>query len=82
MGSQPVLQKRRSSPRVTLAVIGLSITSLKLLDPVKKKVLILQKSIHHTPAQKLTDAFVAILAGTAPHTTTTTRSAYNSWTRT
>jgi len=62
MGSQPALQKRRSSPRVTLAVIGLSITSLKLLDPVKKKVVILQKSIHHTPAQKLTDAFVAILA--------------------
>jgi hypothetical protein len=63
MGSQPALQKRRFSPRVTLAVIGLSITSLKLLDPVKKKVVILQKSIHHTPAQKLTDAFVAILAG-------------------
>jgi hypothetical protein len=38
-------------------------TSLKLLDPVKKKVVILTKSIHHTPAQTLTDAFVAILAG-------------------
>ena len=63
MGSQPALQKRRFSPRVTLAVIGLSITSLKLLEPVKKKVVILQKSIHHTPAQKLTDDFVAILAG-------------------
>jgi hypothetical protein len=41
MGSQPALQERRFSPRVTLAVIGLSITSLKLLDPVKKKVVIL-----------------------------------------
>ena len=51
------------SPRVTLAAVGLKISSLKLLDPVKKKVVILQKSIRHTPAQKLTDAFIAILAG-------------------
>jgi len=63
MGSLQASKQRRFSPRVTLAVIGLSITSLKVLDPVKKKVVILQKSIQHTPAQKLTDAFVAILAG-------------------
>ena len=30
---------------------------------MKKKVVILQKSVRHTPAQKLADAFVAILAG-------------------
>ena len=54
---------RYYSPRVTLAAVGMKIGSLKLLDPVKKKVVILQKSIRHTPAQKLTDAFIAILAG-------------------
>jgi hypothetical protein len=41
----------------------LKIDSLRLLDPVKQKVVVLQKSIRHTPSQKLTDAFIAILAG-------------------
>ena len=54
---------RRYTPRVTLAAIGLKINSLRLLDPIKQKVVILQKSLHHTPSQKLTDAFIAILAG-------------------
>ena len=51
------------TPRVTLAAIGIKLNSRKLPDPVKKKVVVLQKSIRHTPAQKLTDAFIAILAG-------------------
>jgi hypothetical protein len=51
------------SPRATLAAVGLKISLMKLLDPLKKRVIILQKSIRHTPAQKLTDAFIAILAG-------------------
>ena len=33
------------SPRVTLAAVGLKIGSLKLLDTVKSKVVILQKNI-------------------------------------
>jgi hypothetical protein len=53
----------RYTPRVTLAAVGLQINALKLLDPIKKSVVILQKSIRHTPSQKLTDAFIAILAG-------------------
>jgi len=51
------------SPRVTLAALGLKINSLKLLDPIKYNVVVLQKSIRHTPFQKLADAFIAILAG-------------------
>ncbi len=54
---------RRYSPRVALAAIGLHLRHLKLLDPIKQKVVILQKSIRHTPFQKLTDAFITILAG-------------------
>ena len=54
---------RRYSPRVALAALGLKIRSQGLLDPVKQKVVILQKSIRNTPTQKLTDAFIAILAG-------------------
>src|SRR5918992_945186 len=54
---------RRYSPRASLAAIGVRMNSLKLLEPLKRKVVILQKSIRHTPSQKLTDAFIAILAG-------------------
>ncbi len=41
--------------------VGLKINSLKLLEPVRKKEVILQKSIRHTPAQKLTNWLI-------PHT--------------
>jgi hypothetical protein len=53
----------RYSPRAALVAVGLKVNSLKLLEPVKQKVVILQKSIRHTPAQKLQDVFIAILAG-------------------
>ena len=53
----------RYSPRAALVAVGLKVSSLKLLEPVKQKVVILQKSLRHTPAQKLQDAFIAILAG-------------------
>ena len=63
------MRKRRQTPirryslRATLAAIDVKITALKLLDPMKQSVVVLQKSIRHTPAQKLIDAFIAILAG-------------------
>jgi predicted signal transduction protein with EAL and GGDEF domain len=41
-----------------------TLRALKLLDHVKHKVVILQKSIRHTPFQKMTDALIANLAGT------------------
>jgi hypothetical protein len=40
----------RHSPRAALAAVGLKVNSLKLLEPVKQKVVILQKSLRHTPA--------------------------------
>jgi len=54
---------RRYSPRAALAAIGVHLRTVKFLDPIKQKVVILQKSIRHTPFQKLTDAFITILAG-------------------
>jgi hypothetical protein len=54
---------RRYSPRTALAATGLHLRHIKLLDPIKQKVVILQKSIRYTPFQKLTDAFITILAG-------------------
>jgi hypothetical protein len=37
--------------------------SLKLFDVIKDQVFIKKKTIHHTPVEKLYDAFIAILAG-------------------
>lgn len=54
---------RRYSPRAALAAPGLKINSSKLLGPVKQEAVILQKSIWHTPAQKLPDAFIAMTRG-------------------
>ncbi len=54
---------RRYSPRAALAAIGTHLRAIKLLDPIKQKVVVLQKSIRYTPFQKLTDALITILAG-------------------
>ncbi len=51
------------SPRATLCAIGLKLCSLKFFDIIAEHVLVRQKTIKHTPLEKLTDAFVAILAG-------------------
>ncbi len=54
---------RHYTPHATLAAIGIKIRSLKLFDTIKEHVLIKQKTIRHTPIEKLNDAFIAILAG-------------------
>jgi hypothetical protein len=54
---------RLYSPRATLCAIGLKLRSLKFFDSIADHVKIKQKTIKHTPVEKLTDAFIAILAG-------------------
>jgi hypothetical protein len=51
------------TPRATLAALGLKVRSLKLFDTIKEHVFIKQKTVRHTPVEKLNDAFIAILAG-------------------
>src|SRR5215216_6539717 len=51
------------TPHATLAALGIKIRSLKPFDPIKEHVFIKQKTIKHTPVEKLQDAFIAILAG-------------------
>ncbi|MDQ3252746.1 MAG: transposase [Acidobacteriota bacterium] len=51
------------TPRATLAALGTKIRSLKLFDTIAVHVQIKQKTIKHTPLEKLQDAFIAILAG-------------------
>src|SRR5215216_163741 len=51
------------TPHATLAALGIKIRSLKPFDPIKEHVFIKQKTIKHTPVEKLQDAFIAILSG-------------------
>jgi hypothetical protein len=60
---QPAAGTRLYSPRATLCAIGIKLRSLKLFETIAEHVDIRQKTIKHTPVEKLTDAFIAILAG-------------------
>src|SRR3989442_6054300 len=53
----------RFSPCATLAALGIRLQGLNLFGKVRDAVHITQKTIIHTPVQKLYDAFIAILAG-------------------
>jgi len=46
-----------------LAAVGLRLRQLDLFGPIRSTVTIAQKTVKHTPAQKLYDAFIAMLAG-------------------
>ncbi|MET0622933.1 MAG: hypothetical protein ABW250_08135 [Pyrinomonadaceae bacterium] len=54
---------RHFSPRASLAALGLCLRRLGLLEAIAAHVHVPQKTVRHTPAEKLYDAFVAILAG-------------------
>ena len=55
--------KRQFTPRAVLAAIGVKLQALDLFGPVREGVEIEQKVVKDTPADKLYDAFIAILAG-------------------
>jgi hypothetical protein len=61
--SHTALAARLYTPRAGLAALGLKVRSLKLFETVAQHVRIRQKTIKHTPLEKLQDAFIAILAG-------------------
>src|SRR5829696_2274711 len=60
---QPAASTRLYSPRATLCAIGIKLRALKFFDAIAEHVHVKQKTIKHTPVEKLTDAFIAILAG-------------------
>lgn len=60
---QSTTNTRLYSPRATLCAIGIKLRSLKFFDTIAEHLRLRQKTIHHTPVEKLTDAFIAILAG-------------------
>jgi hypothetical protein len=51
------------SPTASLAAIGVKLSQLDLFGPIRTQVQIRQKTVKHTPADKLYDAFISLLAG-------------------
>ena len=51
------------SPRASLAIVGMNIQQMGIWDMIDQKVKIQQKTVTHTPLQKLQDAFINIMAG-------------------
>jgi len=51
------------SPRASLAALGLRLRRLGFLEAIATTVKVPQKTVRHTPAEKLYDAFLAILSG-------------------
>jgi hypothetical protein len=61
--STPPSLSYRFSPRAALAALGIRLQGLNLFGPVRDHVHMAQKTVIHTPVQKLDDAFIALLAG-------------------
>jgi len=51
------------TPCAALAALGCHLRRLDLFAPIREQVRIAQKTVTHTPTDKLYDAFIAILAG-------------------
>src|SRR5256885_1329269 len=51
------------SPAASLAAIGVKLSHLDLFGPIRTQVQIRQKTVKHTPTDKLYDAFISLLAG-------------------
>jgi hypothetical protein len=54
---------RRSTSHASLAVLGVKLRELDLFGPIRASVHIAQKTVRYTPADKLYDTFIALLAG-------------------
>lgn len=51
------------SPTASLAAIGVKLHQLDIFGPIRTQVQIQQKTVKHTPAEKLYDAWISLLAG-------------------
>jgi hypothetical protein len=67
------------SPAASLAARGVKMRQLDLFGPIGKQVQIKQKTIKHTPLDKLMDAFISLLAGTHGLIEINTRRLSRSW---
>ncbi len=59
--TEPMTQQ--FSPCASLAALGSYLRHLDLFGPIREQVMIAQKTVKHTPTDKLYDGFIAMLAG-------------------
>ena len=52
-----------TTPHASLVAIGALIQERRILEPIRQNVQIAQKTIQHSPTDKLLDALIEILAG-------------------
>lgn len=52
-----------NSPRDSLVIVGMNIQQMGIWDMIGQQVKIQQKTVTHTPLQKLQDAFINIMVG-------------------
>lgn len=55
--------RRHFSPAASLAALGRHLRQIDVFGPIRDTVKIAQKTVKYTPLDKLTDAFISILAG-------------------
>ena len=60
---QSTIDTTTFTPCASLAALGCHLQQIKVFEPVRAHVQIAQKTIVHTPCDKLYDAFITILAG-------------------
>jgi hypothetical protein len=63
MGESTTQLQASFTPCASLAALGCYLEHIKLFEPIRETVKIDQKTILHTPADKLYDAWIALLAG-------------------
>ncbi len=63
MSKSTTLTTNHFSPAASLAAIGVKMKQLDLFGPIRTIVQIPQKTVKHTPADKLHDALISLLAG-------------------
>ncbi len=63
MNESTIPTKRHFSACASLAALGMKLRQLDLFGPIRETVRIAQKTVKHTPIDKLYDAFISLLAG-------------------
>src|SRR5258708_3833499 len=51
------------TPAASLAALGVKLQQIDLFGPIQRVVRIAQKTVKHSPLEKLSDCFIAMLAG-------------------
>jgi len=63
MNESITLTTNHFSPAASLAALGVKLRQLDLFGPIRTEVQIRQKTVKHTPVDKLYDAFISLLSG-------------------